>query len=361
MPRWCDLFTPRQLLGHLYLIAGLNRLKPQILAELGAERGRAVVTYLQFAIDKGLDYNSRQTRWIPQRGIVSGTFGRHDFSLKWTFGEMIFTGPNSGAAWGLHQVLDAYRGIAELAAPVHRRYTASAKTGSRHEGRGARKTSNLDPRTSNLDPRSSILPVRILHGTAAHMPSVPENSVDLVCMDPPYYDNVQYGELSDYFYVWQKRTLKDLYPEIFSRRLVNKTDEAVANPARDGGRMQAHAAYERLMEEIFTECRRVLKDTGMMTLMFTHKSQAAWEALTQSLIEAGWIITASFPVESEGSAFHAPERSGRGRQFHLYRLPQACRHCRLPCPLDWSWRQRRTAAGARCRATGPAGVRAITA
>ena len=60
MPRWCDLFTPRQLLGHLSLVEGLNRLKPEILGQLGQDRGRAVVTYLQFAIDKGLDYNSRQ-------------------------------------------------------------------------------------------------------------------------------------------------------------------------------------------------------------------------------------------------------------------------------------------------------------
>ncbi len=111
---WTDFFTPRQLLGHLTLSDGLNRLKPRILAELGADRGRAVITYLQFAIDKGLDYNSRQTRWEFTRGVVKGTFSRHDFSLKWTFGEMIFTGPNSGAAWGLSQIIDAYKGIAEL-------------------------------------------------------------------------------------------------------------------------------------------------------------------------------------------------------------------------------------------------------
>ncbi|MEI7670727.1 MAG: hypothetical protein WCK00_01305 [Deltaproteobacteria bacterium] len=76
MTRWCDMFTPRQLLGHLTLIEGLNTLKPQILAELGTERGRAVVTYLQFAIDKGLDYNSRQTRWHYGRGVIVNTFGR---------------------------------------------------------------------------------------------------------------------------------------------------------------------------------------------------------------------------------------------------------------------------------------------
>lgn len=268
MTRWCDMFTPRQLLGHLTLVEELNRLEPEILKEFGQERGRAVVTYLQFMIDKCVDYNSKQTRWIPQRAIVSGTFGRHDFSLKWTFGEMIFTGPNSGAAWGLSQVVDAYAGIAELMKPLHERLCGA------------------EP------------PVTIRCGTAAHM-DISDHSVDLVCIDPPYYNNVQYAELSDYFYVWQRRTLSDLYPDIFRRRVTNKTDEAVANPARDGSAAGAAREYERLMGEIFAECRRALKDNGIMTIMFTHKTQDAWEALTRSLIEAGWMITSSFPVESE--------------------------------------------------------------
>jgi len=266
MPRWCDLFTPRQLLGHVTLIEMLNELKPKILAELGDEKGRAVVTYLQFAIDKGIDYNSRQTRWIPQRGQISGTFGRHDFSFKWTFGEMIFTGPNSGAGWGLSQILDAFGGIAELAEPIHK--------------------------------RKAPLPT-IINGSATHLAAVDSSSVDLVCMDPPYYNNVQYAELSDFFYVWQRRTLRDLYPEAFSRRLTNKTDEAVANPVRDGSAKGAKSEYERLMTEIFSECHRVIKDEGIMTMMFTHKSQDAWETLTQALIESGWNITSSFPVDSE--------------------------------------------------------------
>ena len=126
-------------------------------------------------------------------------------------------------------------------------------------------------------------------------------SVDLVCMDPPYYNNVQYAELSDFYYVWQKRTLSDLYPELYARRLTNKSDEAVANPVRDGGTQEAKEVYERTMSEIFAEGRRVLKDEGLMTLMFTHKDQDAWEALTRSLIESGWIISSCFPVESEGS------------------------------------------------------------
>lgn len=270
MPRWCDLFTPRQLLGHLSLIEQLNTLKPMLLSELGTERGKAVATYLQFAIDKGLDYNSKQTRWEFTRGVIKGTFGRHDFSLKWTFGEMIFTGPGSGSAWGLSQVTDAISGITELVRPLH-------------------LACNGEP------------PVRIVNGSATHMGSLLDDSVDLVCMDPPYYDNVQYAELSDYFFVWQKRTLADLYPELFSRRLTDKENEAVANTALRGSRVGGKQAYERLMAGIFRECRRVLRDDGVMTLMFTHKSQDAWETLTRALIDAGWSITAAFPVESEGS------------------------------------------------------------
>lgn len=271
MERWCDMYTPRQLLGHLTLIEGLNSIKSQIIEELGKERGRAVVTYLQFALAKCYNYNSKLCMWHSTRGTVANAFNKHDFSLKWTFAEMIFTGPATGTAWGLSQITDAYSGIAELVEPINRSFNATQQ-----------------------------LPLTIINGTAAHIPQVPDNSVDLVCMDPPYYNNVMYAELSDFFYVWQKRVLADIYPDLFSRRLTDKTNEAVANPARDGSTRGAKEAYERMMSEIFAECRRVVKTNGIMTMMFTHKEQAAWETLTRALIETGWNITAAFPVESEG-------------------------------------------------------------
>ena len=260
--RWCDMFTPRQLLGLLSAEETLLKMIPDIFETEGEERGKAIVHYLQYMIDKCIDYNSRQTRWIAQRGIVSGTFGRHDYSLKWTFGEQIFTGPASGLSWGISQILDAYEGICDLL--------------------GENRNKN----------------VKILNGSAANL-DIPDKSVDVVAVDPPYYNNVQYAELSDYFYVWQKRIFRKLYPDIFSRRLTNKNDEAVANPVRDGGVKAANENYERLMSDIFAECKRVLKDDGIMTMMFTHKTQAAWETLTRALIENGWIITSTFPVESE--------------------------------------------------------------
>lgn len=268
MNRFCDMFNDRQLLGHLCLMESIAQLKPEIIELHGRDKAKAIITYLQFGIDKIVDYNSRQTRWITQRGVVSGTFGRHDYSLKWTYGEMIYTGPYSGPRWGQIQAAKAYRELSELLSGVNRVYGEN-------------------------------IPLQIINGTAAYIEGVADKSVDLVCMDPPYYDNVQYAELSDFYYVWQKRTLKDIYPDIFSSRLTNKRDEAVANPSRDGSAKKAKAEYQRLMREIFEESRRVVKDDGVMTLMFTHKAQDAWETLTRSLIEAGWVITASFPVESE--------------------------------------------------------------
>jgi putative DNA methylase len=266
---WTDMFTPRQLLAHVTLIQTLRKLTSQIEEELGKDRCRAVVTYLQFAIDKGLDYNSKHTVWHAGRGVLSHAFTRHDFSLKWAFGEMIMTGPSSGVAWALAQVEDSYRGIAKLLRPVH---------------------------DAKKQPR-----VEITNTTAAHLADVSDETVDLICMDPPYYNNVQYAELSDYFYVWNRRTLADLYPSLFRRRLTTKTDEAVANPFRHGGKEGAKQAYEKTMRDIFSECRRVIKPDGVMTLMFTHKEQEAWETLTLAIIDSGWVITASAPVESEGT------------------------------------------------------------
>ncbi|MCO6441613.1 MAG: DUF1156 domain-containing protein [Nitrococcus mobilis] len=302
MPTWADMFTPRQLLGHLIAAETLNDLKPKIIEGLGEERGRAVITYLQFAIDKGVDYNSKQTRWHFSRGVLIGTFGRHDFSLKWTFGEMVFAGPSSGLAWGLAQVIDAYKGISELVEPARR---------------------------SGVDAAHIITRL----GSATDFAELKDGSVDAVIMDPPYYDNVQYSELSDFYYVWQKRTLADLYPQWFTDVATNKDDEAVANQARDGSARNARVRYEELMEEIFAECRRVLRRDGIMTLMFTHKSQDAWETLTNALIQADWDITAAMPIESEsGHSTHQMNMAAAASSIFI-----ACRPANRAAREQASW------------------------
>lgn len=282
--RWCDMFTPRQLLCHLTAMETLQEMAAKIKTELGEAKGTAVIHYLQYMLDKGIDYNSRQTRWHFSRGVIIGSFGRHDFSVKWTFGEMIYTGQNSGLVWGKNQVMDAYKGICDLL------------------GENASKN------------------VTVLNGSAANL-AIDDSSVDVICLDPPYYNNVQYAELSDYFYVWQKRTFQDLYPDWFSRRLTNKVDEAVANPVRDGSTKEADRVYESRMSEIFAECRRVLKDDGIMVLMFTHKTQEAWQTLTRALIENGWLITSAFPVDSEsGTSLHQKDLAAAASSIFI-----ACR------------------------------------
>jgi len=265
---WSEMFNSRQLLGHLSAMEALQDMKRDVIEKHGEERGRALITYLQFALDKTIDYNCSHTRWEYTRGVIKGAFGRHNFAIQWTYGEMVFAGPSSGLRWGLSQALDAYSGIESL---VRER----GKLGL-HEG-----------------------DIRQLQGSAADMGEIANGSVDAVVMDPPYYDNVQYSELSDFYYIWQKRTLGDLYPGWFDSDLTDKFSEAVANPARDGSKKAAKARYEEMMQDIFSESRRVLKPDGIMTLMFTHKSSDAWETLTNALIHSGWDITSCMPVESE--------------------------------------------------------------
>ena len=106
-------------------------------------------------------------------------------------------------------------------------------------------------------------PVTVTCGSGDALDHVADASVDAVIMDPPYYDNVMYAELSDFFYVWLKRTAGQVVPELFTRRLTDKDNEAVANPAKFAGQTGAKALagrdYQQRMARIFAECRRVLK------------------------------------------------------------------------------------------------------
>ena len=167
-------------------------------------------------------------------------------------------------------------------------------------------------------------------GSGDAMAHLADGAVDVVVMDPPYYDNVMYGELSDFFYVWLKRTAGLLYPDLFIAPLTDKQNEAVANPALHRGQKGAKALagldYQRKMAAIFSECRRVLKADGVMTLMFTHKATGAWDALTKGLMDAGFAITASWPIntEAEGS-LHIKDKSGANSTVLLVCRPRPAR------------------------------------
>jgi len=138
---------------------------------------------------------------------------------------------------------------------------------------------------------------------------------------------VMYAELSDFFYVWLKRTSGYVFPELFGRLLTDKENEAIANPAKfkdqKSAKLLAGRDYQHRMAAIFMEARRVLKPDGVMTLMFTHKATGAWDALTKGLIEAGFAITASWPIntEAEGS-LHIKDKSAANSTVFLVCRPR---------------------------------------
>lgn len=318
MPTWADMFSPRQLLSLCSYVEALHELIPEIERELPRDRAKAVVTYLGMVLSKAVNYNSQLTVWHPTRTQIANTFNRHDFAFCWTYGE--FDASRNLFPWALDQVCDAYEGIAKLAEPAHRVFEHTA----------------------------TPVPVQVTRASAADLSNIPDGSVDVVLTDPPYYDNVMYGELSDFFYVWLKRTLGSVHPDLFGDELANKDDEAVANPARFArlGRKKkqlACADYERKMAAAFLEAHRVLADDGVLTVMFTHKKVEAWDTLAMSLLEAGFAIHSSWPVhtESEHSLHQAKKNAAKST------ILLTCR--KRPAGTDPAWwedirgRVRRTA------------------
>jgi len=171
----------------------------------------------------------------------------------------------------------------------------------------------------------------VTQGNAADIPELADGSVAHLCMDPPYYDNVMYAELSDFFYVWEKRTIGQIAPELFPADVADKDNEAVANASRFahmGSRMRAlaDADYEAKMTAIFTEARRILRDDGVLTVMFTHKRAEAWDTLGMGLLKAGFTIESSWPVNTE--AEHSLHQSGVNSAASTIML--VCRKRRTP-------------------------------
>lgn len=315
MTHWRDLFTPRQLLVHGCFVEEYRQLINEVRAAIpDRERADAVLALLAMMQGKAVGYNSRQVGWDVSYQKIAHAFALHAFPFKKTFGE--FEGGRELYRWCLQQLLDAYSGITDLLP-------------------GTADLPGSDSPAPNGVPR-----IEVTRGKAADLPGVPDQSFELVCIDPPYYDNVMYAELSDYFYVWEKRTLGQLWPKFFSDELTNKHDEAVKNKARFASMGQranelAHNDYQFKMQAIFEECHRILRDDGAMCVMFTHKAADAWNSLGASLLDAGFTIETSWPVSTEAPGAlgiakknaakstiflvcrKRPEQSSEGRRVYL--------------------------------------------
>jgi len=138
----------------------------------------------------------------------------------------------------------------------------------------------------------------VKRGSATALPW-PDASFDGVITDPPYYDNIQYAALSDFFYVWLKRTVAHLYPEHFAMELSPKKNEAVASPWRHGSKSEARQAYEQMMAQSFREAHRVLKPCGQMTVVYAHKTTLGWSTLVDALRKTGFTVTEAWPLDTE--------------------------------------------------------------
>ena len=331
MPRWRDLFSPRQLLCHG---TSVEVFREMLDADRAAgkldELRQAAYGYLALTLDTLLNYNNRSGRWDNTTGRVRSIFDRHDFAFVWSYAEMAPLVTGVGYDWAIEKTAKCIRELVALVRP------------EADGGRGG--TADLldqsDPRAA--PDRPDPPPVTITCKSGDSLDHLAAGSVDAVVMDPPYYDNVMYAELSDFFYVWLKRTAGRVFPELFRRRLTDKDAEAVANPARiraaaagdgDGAASPARGAgaralagrdYQERMAAIFAECRRVLKPDGILTLMFTHKATGAWDALTAGLIEAGFAITASWPVHTEaGGSLHIRNKAAANSTVFLACRPRA--------------------------------------
>ena len=326
MPLWRDLFSPRQLLCHGTSVEVFREMldADRAVGRLDEAR-KAAYGYLALTLDTLLNYNNRAGRWDNTTGRVRSIFDRHDFAFVWSYAEMAPLVAGVGYDWAVEKTA---RCIAELVALVR----PDAPTADGDLVDRANRTGDGDP---SLPPP----PITITCKPGDSLDHLGDASIDVVVMDPPYYDNVMYAELSDFFYVWLKRTAGHVFPELFRRQLTDKENEAVANPAKfrgeKGARALAGQDYRERMAAIFAECRRVLKPDGIMTLMFTHKATGAWDALTKGLIESGFAITASWPIntEAEGS-LHIKDKAAANSTIFLVCRPRAAGRSDFAGPDD---------------------------
>jgi putative DNA methylase len=285
MPRWCDAFTARQLTAlttfsdlvtearHHVLTDGLAVGMPEgERLEVGgigaAAYADAVVTYLGFAISRLADYGSSISTWMPdpKNEGIRNTFARQAIAMTWDFAEANPLSSSSGNFWfmlrGISRTLDV------LAA------TTKTKPGIARQGDAA---------------------------------SMKLNDL-LLSTDPPYYNNIGYSDLSDYFYVWLRRSLRSIHPDLLSTMLVPKAEELVANPYRHGGRTGAREFFEEGFRQVFLRARESALPDFPITVYYAFKqsestdageASTGWETLLEGMIRSGWEVTATWPLRSE--------------------------------------------------------------
>ena len=257
---WGSIYNPRQVLAmgtfarNVCEIVSDVQEANQDLGEEAGEFSRAVATYLGLCVSKLSDFSSSICilNYTGGRG-VKNTFRLQALQMTWDYAE---TNPFNESAAGWPKIVDDLVGTLELL----------TFSGSAHVRRAS---------ADNLPFNEKIF--------------------DAVITDPPYYDAVPYSDLSDYFYVWLRRSIGDVHPEPLATELTPKRSEMIQNPAYK----KTAEFFESAMSRAFSEMHRTLKDDGILVLVFAHKSTAAWETLLKALLDNNLVVTASWPIETE--------------------------------------------------------------
>jgi putative DNA methylase len=272
-----DLFTSRQLVALTKLSDLIGEARENVLADGGSiAYADAVATYLAFALDKLADWSSAICSWIHSIQGVRDTFARQAIPMVWDFVEI---NPLSNSVGNFLN---------------HTEWVADSIKGTCSDGQ---------------------------YGFVMQSDATANNKAKgmLISTDPPYYDNICYADLSDFFYVWLRRTLGNIYPDLFSTVLVPKTEELVATPNRfDGNRQRAQEFFETGLSKAFAVMRHIQHQDYPLTVYYAFKqseadeeieedSQSAvastgWETMLEGLLKAGFQITGTWPMRSERSA-----------------------------------------------------------
>lgn len=256
-----DFFSPRQQLALTTFLRNIQAISSKINAATteNNDLSLAITTCLAMALDRCVDYWSSFA--ILAGDFVAHTFGRHSISMIWDFAEVNpfadASGNWSGAVEWVSKVLEEH----------------------------------------NLSPAGSAQ----THQASANRHPLPDDTASLLCTDPPYYDSVPYSELSDFFYVWLKRSIGNMYPSLFTGKLTPKSSECIVNlvAETEDGSIKDKTFFESTMQAALADGRRFTRPDGISVVVFAHKSTAGWEAILASMIAAGWVMTASWPIDTE--------------------------------------------------------------
>jgi putative DNA methylase len=259
MTTWGDLFTPRQALALTTLVRLVHEASRACSQHSVPALAEAVQTCLAAAVNRQADFTSSLCTWWSGGEKIQHTFCRQAIGMVWDFADCNLLSDSTGCWTG------AYEWGVKVC-----------------EQGGVLDTVGHVEQTSATD----------------H--PLPDRSAAALVTDPPYYDAVPYAYLSDFFYVWMRRTLAGKYPGLFRDAGVPKEAEIVVD--RSHSLSQSNKGiefYERELGRAFAEGRRILHSDGIGTIVFASKTTASWESILKAVVDAGWIITGSWPIDTE--------------------------------------------------------------